>query len=52
MFAMSYLVKSILINIMYQINSSNNQKFMNYGKQISKKNEGKKGNAQLRPRKE
>ena len=34
---MSYLVKSILLNIMYQINFSNNQKFMNNGKQISKK---------------
>ena len=37
---------------MYQINFSNNQKFMNYGKQISKrKNAGSNGNAQLKPRK-
>ena len=35
---MPYFVMSVLLSIMFQINYSNNQKFMNYGKQeISKK---------------
>ena len=50
---MPYFVMSVLLSIMFQINYSNNQKFMNYGKQeISKKKNGAlKGNAKLQPRK-
>ena len=50
---MSYLLlgRSLMLSIMYQINFSNYQKFMNYGKTSKRKNAGPKGGAQLTPKK-